>query len=184
MNVLKYLLIYILALVLLLGAGYLYASSGIKSKPGFAQLYSPKGAGVDALVSVNLGPGGVGPIRWIFEQVAEQADHGSDEAEKIISSVLGELNGVQLRVYEVHGNQEFYDRAIDQAAAKLRSENWQVLVKVNEDEDHVLVMHTSSGDMIDGLAVLVSTPDNAVFVNLIGPFDPQSIAEAIEHSQA
>lgn len=179
MVIVRFLIIYILALVLLFGAGYLYASSGIKSMPGFAELYSPTGAEVDALVSVNLGPGGVGPIRWLFEQVSEQAEFGNDQSERLVTSVLQELSGVQLRVYEVHGNQEYYDQAIGQAAADLRKQNWQVLVNVNEEDDHVMVMHTSSGDMIDGLAVLVSTPDNAVFVNLIGPFDPQVIAQAM-----
>jgi len=179
MKFLKGCLIVVATLVLIGGAGYLYASSGVKSKPGYAELVMPKGSSVNALVSVKLGPGGVGPARWVFDKIVEYSDHEIDAEARVVKDVLADLNGVQLRVYEVADNREAFDVAIAESVAALQAQNWQTLAKVYEDDERVVVMHNGNNTEIDGVSVMVSTPENAVFINLIGPFDGQAIADAV-----
>lgn len=181
MKFLKVCLIVVASLLFIGGAGYLYASGGVKSKPGYAELVAPQGASIDAIVSVKLGPGGVGPARWIAEKIAATSGHEFDVSEQAFADVLGELNGIQVRVYEVHNNRQAFDTAIAKSVAGLKEKNWQTLATVREDEERVVVMHTGTDTHIDGVSVMVSNSENAVFVNLIGPFDSRTVLAAANH---
>jgi hypothetical protein len=175
---LKAVLVVALALVLITGAGYLYASSGVKSKPGYAKLEMPKGKQFDALITVNLGPGGVGPVKWLVEKISDDSDHEHDMPERVFRSVLPELQGLQLQVYDVKSDTASFEQAITASVAALKAQDWQTLLKVQEDNELVVVMQSEHDRQIEGLSILVSTPDKAVFMNLIGPFDPETIANA------
>ena len=59
MKFLKYSFITILSIFLIGSAGYLLASSGIQSKPGYAKLTMPSWFSTDTIVAINLGPRGL-----------------------------------------------------------------------------------------------------------------------------
>lgn len=179
---LRTLIIIFVSIILIGGAGYLYASSGVKSKPGYVELVSPgslKGESVNVLFAMNLGPKGMTPVRWVVEKMASQADRVLETSEQVLLSLLREIQGVQLRVYEVRNNRKVFDNAINDSAAALKEKNWHPLIKVNDDEEHVVIMQFGDEKEITALSVMVSTPENAVFLNLIGPFNPQEIAATV-----
>lgn len=178
MKALKIGLIVVTSLMLVVGAGYLYASNGIKSKPGYVKLATLKGESVSALLSVNLGPGGVKPVRWLLEQFVYDSDHGYEVEERVFNSVLQELQGVQLRVYDVGTNRPVFDRAIADSVVSLKEKSWQTLATVRQDDVKIAVLKYGDGEQIVGLSIMASTPDKALFLNLIGPFDTAVIAEA------
>jgi len=181
MNFLKYLLIFIFSLVLLGGVGYLYASSGVKSNPGYVEFDAPRGSFINTQISLQLGPRGMQPIRWLVERFAKEKSRGELEMpERVLLSILPEIQGVQLSVYEVENNRQSFDDAMQESAGKLRARDWTTLLRVQEDEENVVVMQHGDETKIAGLAILVSTPENAVFMNLIGPFQPESIVAAAE----
>ena len=177
MKILQTLFIIVLTVALLLGAGYLYASGGINAKPGYVKLDLPSYREASPIVSVKLGPGGIKPARWLMEQVIDGSDHNMDVPEQVLRNVVNELNGIQLAVYEVDRNRETFEQAINSSVMKLKSEGWQTLIKVRERNEHVVIMQAGDETMIEGLSLLVSNPDNAVFINLIGPFDPKTISK-------
>lgn len=180
MKALKITLIVVASLFILGGAGYLYASSGVKSQSGYAKLVAPRGESTNALVSLNIGPGGLAPARWLVEKVVEASDHENDIQARVLSTVLDELKGVQLRVYDVgNNNRQAFDNAINETVTALKKESWETLATVRKEDEHVVVMHSGNDELISGLSIMVNTQDNAVFLNLIGPFDPQVIAEAV-----
>ena len=179
MKALKITLIIIASLLLIGGAGYLYASSGVKSKPGYAKFATPKGASVDTVLSLNIGPGGVGPARWLVEQIAEGSNHEHEMSERVLRSVLQELQGVQLRIYEVHDNQQVFDDFITESVTALKQESWQTLVRARDGNERIVAMQYGDETQIEGLSIMASTPDTALFLNLIGPFNPESIAESV-----
>ena len=176
MKILQSILILVLTIALMLAAGYLYASSGIKAQPGYVKLELPSYGAAMPIISVKLGPGGIGPARWVLEQVVENSGHNSDVAEQVLAEVMRDLNGVQLAVYKVDDNREHFEEAISASAAKLKSQGWETLVRVRERDEHVVIMQAANDRTIDGLSLLVSNDENAVFINLIGPFDPHAIA--------
>ncbi len=181
MKALKIVLIVVSSLLLIGGAGYLYASSGIKSKPGYATLATPKGNSVNALLSVNVGPGGVKPARWLIDKVVDSSNHVPDVPERILKSALKELQGVQLHVYDVGSNRKVFDNAIADSMEKLKDKSWKTLATVREDDVNIAVLQFGEGAMIAGLSIMASTPEKAVFLNLVGPFDTDALANTARH---
>ncbi|RBP51263.1 DUF4252 domain-containing protein [Arenicella xantha] len=179
MKALKISLIVLASLLLISGAGYLYASSGVKSKPGYAKLASPQGHSVNASISLNIGPGGVAPVRWLVEKFIASSEQQHELPERIFQRVLKDLEGVQLRVYEIGHNRPAFDQAIAESVAALKQKNWQTLATIRDEDEHVVVMHTGNDEQIDGLSIMLSSHDNAVFLNLIGRFNTQTIAAAV-----
>jgi hypothetical protein len=172
MKALKIILIVVVSLVLIGGCGYLYASSGIKSKTGYAKLATPR---VNALLSVSVGPRGLGPVRWLVEKITESSDHEHEIPQRLLKSVMQEVQGVQLRIYDVGNNRQAFDSAIAESVEGLKKKGWQTLMTVREGDERIVVLQYGNDEEIEGLSIMVSIPDNAVFLNLIGPFDPQAI---------
>ena len=176
MKFLKYSVITLLSIVLIGSAGYLLASSGIQSKPGYAKLTMPSWFTTDTIVAINLGPRGLKPVRWMIERAVSSSNDNLELDEKILLSLLQDLQGVQLRIYEVENNRKIFERAIDESLVTLKQDGWQTLITVREDEKRIIVMQSTDAELITGFSILVSTPENAVFVNLIGQLNPESIA--------
>lgn len=177
MKALIIILIVVASLALVGGSGYLYASSGITSKTGYAKLGTPTGGSVDTLFSVKVGPGGLEPLKWLFAKVVDNSDHVHDIPKRLFKNVMQELQGVQLRVYDVGNNRQAFDSAIVETVASLKEKNWQTLMTVREGDERIIVLQYGNDESIEGLSVMVSSSDKAMFVNLIGPFDPKAIAE-------
>lgn len=180
MKIFKILFFILLALLLIGAAGYLYASSGVKSKPGYVSFNAlpttDNGELIEAMIAINVGPNGVAPMRWVIEKMADQADRVLQTSERVLLSVLQELQGVQLRIYEIRNNRRYIDRAIANSTAELSQNSWQPLVKVRDGEEYLVVMQFGNEQQITAISVMASTPENAVFLNLIGPFNPAAIA--------
>lgn len=176
MKILRIVLIVVVSLTLIGGAGYLYASSGIKSKPGYADITTPSVDSENALVAVNVGPGGVKPLRWFFKQVVENSEHMEQVPERVLIGALQELQGVQIRVYDARDKRHVFDSAIADTVASLKEKNWQTLVTVRDDEEQIVVLQYGDKKQIAGLSIMASTPDKALFLNVIGPFDVERIA--------
>lgn len=183
MKILKILLITILSIILIGGVGYLWASSGVKSKPGYVEFTPPSGSILDLQVAVRVGPHGMRPVRWLANKLTEGSQGRLEMPERVLKSVLPDVQGLQLRVYQVQDNRLEFDQAITDSVAMMRAQDWHMLLRVQEDEEHIVVMHSGGDNEIAGLSVLASTSDNAVFFNLIGPFDPEVIAAAAQDIQ-
>ena len=179
MKILKILLIALGTLVLIGAAGYLYASSGIKTKPGYADMGSVSVDSNNAMLSVSVGPGGVKPLRWLFETALEHSDHSSQIPEEMLRGALGKLQGVQLRVFDSSNKRDLFDRAISETAAALKQKQWQTLMTVRDEKEHIVVLQYLDQQQIAGLSIMASTPEKALFLNLIGPFDAESIASTV-----
>ena len=179
MKIIKIISIAVLSLVLITGTGYLYASSGINSKQGYAQLGMPTGQSVHSLLSLNLGPKGVKPVRWLLKQMVHDSTYTSDVPEQVLRAVMQDLQGVQLRVYEVGDNRQVFDAAIAESESSLKEKDWQTLVSVRDDDVKVVVLQYLAAEKIAGLSIMATTSDNALFLNLIGPFDTDGLAEAV-----
>lgn len=183
MKFFKYLFIAVITLGLIGGAGYLLASSGIKSNPGYVKLVLPSHSSASAQVAVDLGPNGVRPLRWFIQRVVDDAEY-LELSQRVLLGVLEDLQGVQLRVYEVQGNRPVFDQAINESVARLTQQGWETLIKVQEDNERVVMMQSLDQEQIAGLSLLVSTPENAVFTNLMGPFSPEALAAIAEDAQS
>ncbi|MFT5655625.1 MAG: hypothetical protein ACI9XU_001346 [Arenicella sp.] len=157
-------------------AGYLLAASGMQSKPGYAKLTLPSWLATNTTLALNLGPRGLKPVQWIINRTVDGSEQDLELPERILMNVLHDLQGVQLRIYEVENNSQVFEQAINASIVSLKQKGWQTLLSVREDDKHIVVMQAEEEGLISGLAVLVNTPENAVFMNLVGQISPESIA--------
>ncbi len=181
MKALKISLIVVGVLALLVAGGYLYASSGIKAEPGYAKIKATPLDEQRAALSVSIGPGGVKPLRWIAEQIAEHSEHGDQVPERLLESLADELQGIQFKIYDTHGKRELFDSAISETAAALKQKQWQTLMSMRDKDEQIMVLQYLDNAHIAGLSIMASTQDTAFFLNLVGPFDIDALAAEIEN---
>ncbi|MFT4636615.1 MAG: hypothetical protein ACI9OI_002418 [Chitinophagales bacterium] len=176
MTFLKYSFITLLTIVLIGSVGYLLAAGGMQSKPGFAKLDLPSWLSTKTTLALDLGPRGLKPVQWTAKRVISVSDYELELSARLIMSLLEDLQGVQIRLYEVEGNRPVFDHAIDDSITTLKQGNWQTLFSVRENDKRIVVMQAKDEGAISGLSIFASTPENAVFINLVGQLTPKSIA--------
>ena len=164
-------------MVLVGSAGYLFASSGNEKHAGYVKLTAPERFSDDMLLALKVGPHGMKPVHWLIKSAASAHQGEFEVPEKLLLGLVPELQGIQLHLYSVESNGEDYDSVIDDSVSALKRANWQTLVKVQEENEHIVVMVMQQADQISGLSIFARTPDNAVFVNVTGPFSTGSLAE-------
>ena len=162
--------------MLLGSAAYLLAAGGMQSKHGYAKLILPSWLSTNTTLALNLGPRGLTPVKWIVNRTVDASEHELELPERILINVFQDLQGVQLRIYEVENNRQVFEQAIDASMASLKLKDWQTLLSIREDDKHIVAMQAEKDGLISGLSVLISTPENAVFMNLMGQFYPESLA--------
>ena len=183
MRALKYTLVFVLSFVLLGMTSMLLASTGLKSQAGYAKLALPGWLERDTLVSVDMGPVGVKPVRWAISTALAAKQDSFELSERVLLDLLDDIDGIQLRIYQVDQNRQIYDQAIDASVAQLKQHDWQTLVSARQDDERVAIMQSQTGELITGLTILVNDGEHAVFINLCGQFNPQELAEQLNQSR-
>ena len=103
-----------------------------------------------------------------------------------VADILSNLEFIKVRVYDLKGDLEKASSTVDRVSGELKDDDWQTLVTVNDNEENqkVRIMSKSSGKTIDGVVVMVVSPEKeggeAVFINIVGEIDPAKIAKVAE----
>ena len=153
----------LLVLILTLGA-LLLTGCGItapRSNDGFANLDSPGMSETDRTVSLSFG-------RTVLRFAARFMD---DEPET--QALLRSLDGVRVRVYEVHGDNQIIARNFDRMGDKLISDGWNPVMLVQEENELVKMYAKPSGNHLQGLTIVSADDEEVVVVNIMGDLDPK-----------
>lgn len=100
-----------------------------------------------------------------------------------VAEILSKLEHVKVRVYELNGELKHANETLETASKRLKADNWNTLVTVNdyEDDQNVRIFSKTSDGIIDGFVVMVVSPEvaggEAVFVNIVGDIDPNQVAK-------
>ncbi|NND83506.1 MAG: DUF4252 domain-containing protein [Gammaproteobacteria bacterium] len=100
-----------------------------------------------------------------------------------VGQILSNLEFVKVRVYNLNGKLDKANSTIDRVSKELKADKWETLVTVNNNEDNqkVRVFSKSTNEVIDGVVVMVVSPEKeageAVFINIVGEIDPNKIAK-------
>jgi hypothetical protein len=103
-----------------------------------------------------------------------------------IGDILSKLESIKVRVYDLKGELEKANSTIDRVSGELKADDWETLVTVNNNEDNqkVRVFSKSTLKVIDGVVVMVVSPEKeggeAVFINIVGEIDPEKIGKVVE----
>ena len=103
-----------------------------------------------------------------------------------IGNILSSLESIKVRVYSLNGEVEKASSTIDRVSSELKADNWETLVTVNNNEEKqkVRIFSKSTSNAIDGVVVMVVSPEKeggeAVFINIVGEIDPEKIGKVAE----
>jgi len=110
----------------------------------------------------------------------------TDDEDPEVGEILSKLESIKVRVYDLNGEVEKASSTIDRVSGELKADNWETLVTINDNEDDqkVRIFSKSTSNVIDGVVVMVVSPDKeggeAIFINIVGEIDPQKIGKVAE----
>ncbi len=155
--------ILILASTILLGCG-LTAST---NTDGYADLDSLGMFDVDHQLTLSLGP-------TILDFAASHIDDDPETKALLLS-----LDGVRVKIYEIDGDADRVAARLKEMSQKLREQQWEPIVLVQEPGELVYMLVKISDDHIHGLTVLSSNAKEVVMVNIMGNLQPEMFTAAM-----
>ena len=103
----------------------------------------------------------------------------NDENAKKVGAAISGLKGIYVRVYRFALDNEYSAGDVDAIRSQLNSPGWEKLADVrskkNNQKIDVYTMFT--GDLMSGVAVVISDSKSIAVVNMIGPIDLELLAE-------
>jgi hypothetical protein len=161
---------YAARLLILVFTALTMASCGItapRGNEGFANLDSPGMSDTDRTMSISLG-------RTTLRFAARFLD---DDPET--QALLRSLDGVRVRIYEVHGDNERIARNFARMGSKLNRDGWTPVMLVREEGELVQMYAKSSGEGIRGLTIVSADGDEVVVVNVMGNIEPEHFGDVM-----
>lgn len=100
------------------------------------------------------------------------------DAQKAGLAIAG-LQAIYVRAYTFENENEYNLADMDEIRAQLQAPGWQKLANVRSKKDNqkVDVYTMFTGDVMSGVAVVVSEAKSVAVVNVIGPIDIDMLAE-------
>lgn len=103
----------------------------------------------------------------------------NDEKAKKVAQAISGLKGIYVRVYNFEKENEYNIADIDEIRTQLAAPGWERLANVrskrNNQKVDVFTMFT--GDVMSGVAVVISESKSIALVNVIGPIDIELLVE-------
>ena len=103
----------------------------------------------------------------------------NDADSKKVAQAISGLEGIYVRVYSFAGENQYNIADVDAIRSQLKTPGWEKLANVRSKKDNqkVDVYTMFKGDVMSGLAVIVSDSKSITLVNVIGPIDIDMLAE-------
>ncbi len=156
---------------LVLAGTLLLSACGItapRSNDGYANLDSLGVFDTDRVMTISIGPTLLNIAAWAV---------GEDEPET--AALLRDLDGVRIRIYEINGDAERVARRVKKMSMKLREDNWQPVILIQEEGEQTHMLIRSKGDTIQGLTLITADSEEAVVINLMGHLDPSHFTDVM-----
>jgi len=160
-SIVKYALI--LSFLLLFGAAGVLAQDA-------ARLHFERLSGLEThardVVEVNID----GKMLDLAKRVTVKVN--DEDAKKVAQAISG-LKGIYVRVYNFANENEYNVADVDELRNQLNSPGWEKLANVRSKKNNqkVDVYTMFTGDVMSGVAVLISDAKSVALVNVIGPID-------------
>lgn len=135
---------------------------------GFADVDTLDWRQVDHSFSLSLGP--------TLLSLAASVIEDDPQAKALLQS----LEGVRVKVYEVEpGEAQAVSDDLGAMSQQLVSQSWEPIILVREEGESTHMLVKMDGEQIQGLAVMTTDGEEAVFVNVMGDLQPHLFNQAI-----
>jgi hypothetical protein len=131
-------------------------TGNFRNDPGYAAFDSPAALDTNREFGISLGPLPLSIARWALE----------DEPE--IQPLIQDLRAVRVYTYEVTSDAADVASRVRATHAELLRDGWLPIATVREADEFVAVLLKIGKQENEGLAVLITEPEEVTFVNLIG----------------
>ena len=103
----------------------------------------------------------------------------NDEKAKKVAAAISGLKGIYVRVYRFEQDNEYSMADVDLIRSQLNAPGWERLADVRSKKNNqkVDVYTMFTGDLMSGIAVVISDTKSIAIVNMIGPIDLELLAE-------
>jgi hypothetical protein len=103
----------------------------------------------------------------------------NDENAKKAAQAISGLKGIYVRVYRFENENEYNIADVDALRSQLNAPGWEKLANVRSKKNNqkVDVYTMFSGDIMSGVAVVISEAKSVALVNMIGPIDIELLTE-------
>ena len=102
-----------------------------------------------------------------------------DENAKKVGEAIGGLKGIYVRVFNFEKENEYNMADVDEIRAQLNTPGWERLANVHSKRNNqkVDVYTMFTGNVMSGVAVVISSSKSVALVNVIGPIDIETLVE-------
>ena len=124
------------------------------------------------VVEVNVD----GKLLELAKRVTAKVD--DNDAKKVAQAISG-LKGIYVRVYNFEKENEYNIGDVDEIRAQLNNPGWEKLANVRSKKNNqkVDVFTMFAGDVMSGVAVVISENKSVALVNVIGTIDIELLVE-------
>lgn len=138
-----------------------------RSNDGYANLDSPGVADTNRTMSLSLGPT---TLRFAARFMDEEPE---------TQALLRSLDGVRVRIYEVHGDNERIASRFDRMGGKLSNDGWEPVMLIREEGELVQMYSKSSDKGMHGLTIVSADDEEVVVVNVMGDINPENFGDVM-----
>ncbi|HVF67782.1 MAG TPA: DUF4252 domain-containing protein [Pyrinomonadaceae bacterium] len=112
-------------------------------------------------------------------QTAAKAVPDKEPDERAFKALLAGLKGVYVRAFKFEREGAYRAADVDALRARFRSSEWSRVVGVRSRRygDNVDVFVSASGSQLNGLAVVIASPKELVYVQVSGPLDLERLRD-------
>ncbi len=158
-------------MLLLLGLTAAITASAQDARLRFERLNALENR-ADEVVEVNID----GKLLDLAKRVMVKVN---DPNAKKVGQAISGLKGIYVRVYNFRDENQYNVADVDEIRSQLNAPGWEKLANVRSKKNNqkIDVFTMFAGDVMSGLAVVVSESKSIAVVNVIGPIDIDLLAE-------
>ena len=103
----------------------------------------------------------------------------SDEDTKKVAQAISGLKGIYVRVYNFEKENDYNVSDVDQVRSQMQNPGWEKLVNVRSKKNNqkIDVFTMFAGDLVSGVAVVLSEAKTIAVVNVVGAIDIDTLVE-------
>jgi hypothetical protein len=123
-------------------------------------------------VNVTIGQGLLGIASWALGQSADAKDHDAQE-------VLQGLKSIYIRSFKFAADHQYSSSDIEAIRSQLSAPGWNALAQIHQrgEGENVDIYVSTDHEVVNGLAIIASSPRELTIVNVVGSIDPAKLAK-------
>lgn len=152
-----------------IAAGLIFSTSALAGPAGYIDFADLGEAYGEAKVEINL-----------HKALLNMVGSFSKSEDPEIAEILSGVESIKVRVFPLNGKPEKAMQTVEDVSKKIRKQDWEPLISVNEEKEKIRIFSKMTGEVMDGLVVMVVSengPGEAVFINIVGQIDPAKVSK-------